>query len=140
MNLYNLRSASPGYRINKFDMDANFITSYNVSNDTRTCTCPASLRPTCKHRKMIYKMKDHIDDGWFLCWETQKWHRPIEEVTGEDEAAPNRPDAVVEDTEAKAITLESRPFFECPHCGGDIADGQCTCNEPAPTRPLVTRR
>lgn len=84
MNLYNIRETELGFRISKFDMDANFIISYEVADNGRkaTCTCPASQRPTCKHRKMIHKMKDHIDDGWFLCWETQKWHRPINEDAG----------------------------------------------------------
>lgn len=88
MNLYNLRSTELGFRINKFDMDANFLASYEVSDDAKTCTCPASLRPSCKHRKMLNRMRSHSDDGWFLCWETQKWHRPMDEdaeVRGEAE-------------------------------------------------------
>ena len=132
MNLYNLRSTELGYRITKFTMDIEVEASYNLSKDKRECDCPAGFRPSCKHRKMIFRMFDHCDDNWFYCYETQKWHRPMDEdagVRGEaegmDEGSTNMPDGVT------AISFDD-PSLMHKVIGEAVGE--------APPRPLVTRR
>ena len=80
-NLYSARGDyGPGqYRLTKFDRDYNPEVTYNTSRSE--CDCPAGARPTCKHRKMVelFLAAKHIDDGWFLDWDTRMWRRPLTE-------------------------------------------------------------
>lgn len=73
-NLYSARSGDPGqYRLTKFDKDYNPEITYHTSKSE--CDCPAGSRPTCKHRKMVelFTAAGHVDDGWFLDWDTRLW-------------------------------------------------------------------
>ena len=83
-SLYSLRSASdPGqYTIIKFDHDFNPQETYALS--AQECTCPAGPRPTCRHRKMLQSFLDkgHLNDGWFLDWDTRMWRKPLSEDNG----------------------------------------------------------
>lgn len=79
-NLYSARSGDPDqYRLTKFDSDYNPEITYSTSKSE--CDCPAGARPTCKHRKMVelFLAAKHIDDGWFLDWDTRMWRRPLTE-------------------------------------------------------------
>ena len=83
-SLYSLRSASdPGqYTIIKFDHDYNPQETYALS--AQECTCPAGPRPTCRHRKMLQSFLDkgHLNDGWFLDWDTRMWRKSLSEDNG----------------------------------------------------------
>lgn len=75
---YSLRStpARGEYTILKFDQDFNVEAIYALN--TQTCTCPAGVRPLCKHRKMLPMfVPTHVDDGWFLDWDTRLWRGPV---------------------------------------------------------------
>lgn len=76
--LYSLRSTpSPDeFIVTKFDEDWNPIATYAVSPSA--CSGPDGHRPTCKHRKMLtlFRSSEHIDDGWFLDWDTRMWQQP----------------------------------------------------------------
>ncbi len=80
--LYNCMSIPMGYRIGKFDGDLNLEAAYHVGLNGRECDCPAGNKPICKHRKMlpIFKDAEHINDGWFLNWNTRQWAAPPEEL------------------------------------------------------------
>lgn len=76
--LYTLRRTPiPGeFIITRFDSDYNVEKVYSVSKGA--CSAPDGHRPTCKHRKMLtlFATAEHIDDGWFLDWDTRMWQRP----------------------------------------------------------------
>jgi hypothetical protein len=78
-SLYSLRSASdPGqFTITKFDHDFNPQETYALSRGE--CDCPAGPKPTCRHRKMLplFLEKGHLNDGWFLDWDTRMWRKPL---------------------------------------------------------------
>ena len=100
MHLYNCKSnSSPGtWFITKFDLDLNVLASYHVSHNE--CECPRGTRPTCRHRKMLrlFQSGGHVDDGWFLDYETRLWTAPIatqaEQFTDDPATLPAK---VVED-------------------------------------------
>lgn len=78
MTLYNCRTIPDGgFAITKFTDDLVPEATYAVTN--ATCTCAASRRPTCRHRKMLGKFFEfhHVNDGWFYRHENGMWHRPI---------------------------------------------------------------
>lgn len=83
-SLYSCREIpGSGFAITKFDSDLNPITTYEVTN--ATCTCPAGVRPTCKHRSRLlpaFMLRKHISDGWFLNDQNMMWHRPVDAVPG----------------------------------------------------------
>jgi hypothetical protein len=97
--LYNLRQTQePGqYLITKFDKYMNVESSYLVSHDE--CACPQAHKPTCRHRKMlfVFKQAQHINDGWFLDWNTRKWIEPVnDDVDAHNDApATDEPEVVV---------------------------------------------
>ncbi len=83
MSLYSLKTNTAAaafgasqFIITKFDDDLNVEGSYLVTSDA--CTCPAGHRSSCRHRKMLPRMKSHLDDGWFYDYEHQNWHRPLD--------------------------------------------------------------
>lgn len=77
--LYSLRSTtSPGeYIVTKFDGDLEVQAVYSVSKSA--CSGPDGHRPKCKHREMLklFLSAEHIDDGWFLDWDTRLWRGPL---------------------------------------------------------------
>ena len=75
-NLYNLSESDGEYTMTKFDMDYRVEESYFVSK--AGCDCPGGNRPTCRHRKMLplFLEANHVDDGWFLDWDTRLWWAP----------------------------------------------------------------
>ncbi len=79
--LYILRSLPKGneWQITKFDSDFNVEATYTTS--AQGCDCPAGERSSCRHRKMIpiFAQHGHIDDGWFLEYETRQWRKPLAE-------------------------------------------------------------
>lgn len=79
MTLYNLRSTELGFKITKFDSDLNPESSYDMSLSGFgwTCTCPASHRKDCRHRKMAPVMVDRVDTGWFYDFDTKLWCDPL---------------------------------------------------------------
>lgn len=83
MSLYALRKSPLGFSITKFDTDFNPEATYELApyagNTDFSCSCPAGHRPSCRHRLMLPRMLGHVGDGWFYAYETQKWHRPLEE-------------------------------------------------------------
>ena len=83
MSLYNCKEIpNQGYTLSKFDEALNVEATYAVTN--ATCTCPAGVRPTCKHRSRLlpaFLLRKHVDDGWFLNDQNMMWHRPLVEVT-----------------------------------------------------------
>src|SRR5579872_3035213 len=73
-SLYQLRSSTTeGYQILKLDPPG----SYFLTADA--CTCPQGHKATCRHRKMLplFVNNHHVDDGWFLDWDTRLWRAPI---------------------------------------------------------------
>jgi len=79
MILYSLRSSDSGYQITKFDDDLNPEATYTVS--LSECDCPAGVRPTCRHRKMLGVMVDRCDSAWFYNYDTGEWHDPFSSST-----------------------------------------------------------
>ncbi len=63
------------YVITKFDDLMDVEASYTTSLET--CECPAGVRDTCRHRKMlpIFIASGHIDDNWFYNYDTHGWHK-----------------------------------------------------------------
>lgn len=53
----------------------------------------------------------------------------IMQMSDEEILAESSPEEIEEAKQARdrALALADRPFFECPHCGGDIAVGGCVC-------------
>ena len=95
MKLYNCVNAGvPGaYVITKFDNEMNVERSYLVSNGE--CACPRGAAHTCRHRDMLHKFKQykHINDGWFLDWDTRIWHEiAITQTVAEEMSARNAPE------------------------------------------------
>lgn len=76
--LYNCYSTPQGHRIVKFDSLLNVEAVYNL-DPLGHCDCPASTRPSCRHRKMmpIFVKAGAVNSDRFLCYETQTWHKPV---------------------------------------------------------------
>ena len=92
-SLYSLRqgSAPDQYIVTKFDLDYNMESMYGLSAEG--CLCPAGHRSTCRHRKMLplFLQHNHVDDGWFLDWDTRLWRKPLSEpapLSTEDKPTP----------------------------------------------------
>lgn len=81
-SLYSLRRLSHDeYSITKFDRDYNPEGTYALSKTE--CSCPQSHRDRCRHRTMLplFLGLNHVDDGWFLDWDTRQWQAPIQSKT-----------------------------------------------------------
>lgn len=107
MTLYSCHEIpGAGYAMHKFDNDLNPEGSYEVTN--ATCTCPAGVRPTCKHRSRLlpaFLLRKHIGDGWFLNDQNMMWHRPVSEVhqpLPQYENAGGEADQLVQTVESEA--------------------------------------
>ena len=72
MSLYNCKQEGSSYRITKFDPDLNPEGSYLVTPSN--CECPAGVRPTCRHRKMLSTIKDRANTEWFYDYDNGIWH------------------------------------------------------------------
>jgi len=90
LSLYLLRRTpiAGEYFIAKLDRDYNPEGIYTLS--ARECSCPRSHKHTCRHREMlpVFLKAGHVDDGWFLEWETRQWRRPLASeasLQGEDQ-------------------------------------------------------
>lgn len=72
------------FSITKFDGDMNPESTYVLTKEN--CSCPQAHKPTCRHRKMLsmFFTHHHINDGWFLDWDTRLWRKPIHELEAED--------------------------------------------------------
>lgn len=72
------------FSITKFDGDMNPESTYALTKEN--CSCPQAHKPTCRHRKMLpmFFAHNHINDGWFLDWDTRLWRKPIHELEAED--------------------------------------------------------
>ena len=90
--LYNVHSTDDGaYCITKFDENLNVESTYIVSLEE--CDCPQYSKPTCRHRKMLplFLQHNHVDEGWFLDWDTRLWRKPLSEpapLSTEDKPTP----------------------------------------------------
>lgn len=74
MILYNLKTDKSKYRITKFNDELEPESVYLV--DHEVCECPAGVRDTCRHRKMLPAMIERVDTAWFYCFDTQEWFDP----------------------------------------------------------------
>ena len=104
-SLYSLRSlpAASEWIITKFDGDYNVESVYAVS--ATGCSCPQSHKPTCRHRKMLplFLSLKHVDDGWFLDWDTRLWRKPLA-----SEAIPSQPP-----TERERVAAFEEENYDC---------------------------
>lgn len=64
MTLYNLHGDGP-YTISKFTRDGTLESTYELSTDGRTCTCPAGHRHSCRHRDMLGALRPLTNTEWF---------------------------------------------------------------------------
>lgn len=87
MILYSLRTSASGYQLAKFDEDFNVAAVYDLlplfNGTDYSCSCPAGLRPTCRHRNMLPRMISKANTGEFYCYETQHWHRLLAPTSAE---------------------------------------------------------
>lgn len=76
MPLYNIRSAqfADDFIINKLDSDLNPLESYQVS--LALCSCPAGVRDTCRHRKMLplFLALDRVDSDMLYDHDAKIWY------------------------------------------------------------------
>src|SRR5712692_5314182 len=89
MTLYSLRTLPSGYAITKFDDDLEVQSTYVMTRQEIPgraigmirCSCPASGRPTCRHREMVplFILTNRVDTGWFYDHDAMKWYPPIGE-------------------------------------------------------------
>ena len=84
-SLYSCKSHAPAWFITKFDLDLNVLATYHV--DHHSCDCPRGAHPTCRHRKMlkVFISGGHVDDGWFLDYETRMWTAPLRSLLSEEQ-------------------------------------------------------
>lgn len=63
--LYNLHTSDSEYRITKF-LDGNVAASYTLTETS--CSCPAGVRQTCRHRQMLPHMliSGILNTHWFF--------------------------------------------------------------------------
>lgn len=120
MTLYNLKSADGDWRITKFTNDLEPEGSYLVSADA--CTCPAGVRPTCRHRQMLPKFlaAGAEDSGMFFHFETEQFLTPDlgESNSSSDfgEVDDSSADSEVEFAENVSAELLSQPMHDNVPC------------------------
>ena len=73
MTVYNCHTIDGAYHMTKFDENMDVEATYELS--LTECACPAGVRPTCRHRKMLplFMANDAIDTNKFYCYETHQW-------------------------------------------------------------------
>ena len=83
-SLYTLRSTPKEgeFIVMKFDPDYEVESVYALS--AGECMCPAGHKPKCRHRTMLplFLAQHHVDDGWFLDWDTRLWRKPVGDTAG----------------------------------------------------------
>ena len=109
MILYNIRRGPIGHQLGKFDDDFNVVAIYDVS--LKSCTCPAGVRPSCKHRKMLPRMLTAVDTDQFYCYETQQWHTPLGDLA-RPQAAPSEGKALASEASSSELGISTK--FEQP--------------------------
>lgn len=97
--LYSCTSTPSGLRFVKWDSDMNPEATYDCEFKLAAsgpkgdwmCTCPAGLRDSCKHRKMIsrFMLANRHNTQWFHCYETNTWHMPFPTL-GEGDATAEK--------------------------------------------------
>ena len=101
-SLYSLRSTpvKGEFLITKFDRDYNPEGTYALTRSE--CSCPRSHKTGCRHRTMLplFQQTNHINDGWFLDFDTRLWRKPLSEVM------LSTADATVEERLAKSFESE----------------------------------
>jgi hypothetical protein len=92
MMYYNLKRLPDGWRMVKFDNLFNVEAVYKIrfSRGKFYCDCPATGRPSCRHRDMVPTFIDAkaVDTGRFLCYDTGEWHPPVEGLSTIDILPP----------------------------------------------------
>ena len=93
--LYLCRHAGDEYMITKMDNLGNVESSYLCTQEE--CTCPAGVRPTCRHRQMLPKFlsREAVNTQWAFDYDRGGWVQtewgPQEEpqtfIYGTDETA-----------------------------------------------------
>lgn len=104
--LYNCKHAGDQYRITKFDSDANVEASYLT--DGIECDCPAGVRPTCRHRKMLplFKASKGTNGNMFYDFDAGTWLE-IGEPGAADESAEEWADGVVPELDATSESIQT---------------------------------
>jgi hypothetical protein len=71
--LYSCRHDGDQFRITKFDEHLNVESSYLCT--AHECTCPAGVRPRCRHREMLplFIHREAVDSGWWLDYDRGGW-------------------------------------------------------------------
>lgn len=94
MTLYNAKSTDDPstYLMTKFDDDLNLVDDSVYLTTETTCTCPAGVRPSCRHRQMLpsFLATARIDTPWFFDFDTGAWSQPFESL---DDGEPQTPEA-----------------------------------------------
>jgi hypothetical protein len=125
-SLYSLRSTPKEgeYIVTKFDPDYNVDSLYALN--ATECMCPAGHKPKCRHRSMLplFLAQHHVDDGWFLDWDTRLWRHPVGDPAPAQLADPLVLPSIATDSEIifTCIKCEQNytipePTDECPVCG-----------------------
>lgn len=90
MSLYNAKSTDDPstYLFTKFDSDLNLVDDSIYLTTETTCTCPAGVRPSCRHRQMLpsFLATRRIDTPWFFDFDTGAWSQPFEALDDGEEA------------------------------------------------------
>jgi hypothetical protein len=96
-SLYNCKTTDqPGqYIITKFILEQGMEVESSYLVSTRDCACPRGTFRTCRHRNMLpyFRMKEHVDDGWFFEYNTRQWHEPVNDASPTN--APTEPEPTV---------------------------------------------
>jgi hypothetical protein len=89
MSLYKMNSFPGWYRCVKFDDDLNVESIYDMPVYGRRVGCPCfqGNRETCRHRTMvgIFEAVARVNTGWFLDFDKNTWHKPLEQVFKDDD-------------------------------------------------------
>lgn len=133
-SLYSCRSMGEDllFAVTKFDSDLNPEATYAVS--PRECDCPAGHKHTCRHRKMLREFINlrHINDGWFLNWDTRQWVKPV----GLPEATLLSPQTTIEDpSNAGAGAMTTAPASAESVIAPSPAPGEGGVAKPASPSP-----
>lgn len=86
MSLYNIKSdtAAQSYNVEqfivtKFDHELNVEASYLLSSSG--CSCPAGVRPSCRHRQMLPNLRQRANTAWFWDFTREAWVDPTGEAS-----------------------------------------------------------
>ena len=165
-SLYNCSAEGPdSFLVTKFDTDLNPEATYALSafEDDQgvlgcTCDCPAGHRPTCRHRQMLslFIGNKHVDDGWFLNWNTRQWHRPVHDLDlpappSDTQTPPPQDHEAASVGEAASLTITAEPVLDGPAAGTEKGvaslpspvqgpEGKAVVSPPAPTKKLIFKR